>query len=137
MFTNPGHGSRHDPYFPGFCLMRKGTFSSCGESMEIMQIDGAMAATAAVQEMFVHERNGVIHVFQGAPLKWRQTAFRNILSDEGVLVGASRRKGMVLYVDLEATHDAEIRLASPWKRGKVLTLKLAAGETRRLEPDGR
>jgi hypothetical protein len=137
MFTNPGHGSRHDPYFPGFCLMRKGTFSSCGEAMEIMQIDGAMAATAAVQEMFVHERGGVIRLFQGAPLKWRQTAFRNILSDEGVLVGASRRKGMVLYVDLEATHDAEIRLASPWKRGKVLTLKLAAGEKRRLDPDGR
>ena len=134
MFTNPGHGSRHDPYFPGFCLMRKGTFSPCGEAMEIMQIDGAMAATAAVQEMFVHERNGVIHVFQGAPLKWRQTAFRNILSDEGVLVGASRKKGKVLHVDLEATHDAEIRLASPWKRGEVLTFKLAAGEKRRLEP---
>lgn len=134
MFTNPGHGSRHDPYFPGFCLMRKGTFSPCGEAMEIMQIDGAMAATAAVQEMFVHERNGVIHVFQGAPLKWRQTAFRNILSDEGVLVGASRKKGKVLHVDLEATHDAEIRLASPWKGGEVLTFKLAAGEKRRLEP---
>ena len=137
MFTNPGHGSRHDPYFPGFCLMRKGTFSSCGESMEIMQIDGAMAATAAVQEMFVHERNGVIHVFQGAPLRWRETAFRNILSDEGVLVGALRMKGKVFYVDLEATHDAEIRLASPWKHGKVLTLKLAAGEKRRLDPEGR
>ena len=134
MFTNPGHGSRHDPYFPGFCLMRKGTFSPCGEEMEIMQIDGAMAATAAVQEMFVHERGGVIRLFQGAPLKWRQTAFRNILSDEGVLVGASRKKGKVLYVDLEATHDAEIRLASPWKSGEVLTLKLAAGEKRRLEP---
>ena len=85
----------------------------------------------------MHERNGVIHVFQGAPLKWRQTAFRNILSDEGVLVGASRWKGKVLYVDLEAIHAAEIRLASPWNHGKVLTLKLAAGEKRRLEPEGR
>ena len=134
MFTNPGHGSRHDPYFPGFCLMRKNTFSSCGEEMEIMQIDGAMAATAAVQEMFVHERGGVIRVFQGAPLKWRKAAFRNVLSDEGVLVGAERVKGKVLYVDLEAKHDAEIRIASPWKNGEILTLKLAAGEKRRLEP---
>ena len=134
MFTNPGHGSRHDPYFPGFCLMRKSTFSPCGEPMEIMQMDGAMAATAAVQEMFVHERNGVIHLFQGAPLKWRKAAFRNILSDEGVLVGASRTRGRVMYVDLEATHAAEIKVASPWKKGEVIALTLAAGEKRRLVP---
>lgn len=137
MFTNPGHGSRHDPYFPGFCLMRKETFSPCGEKMEIMQMDGAMAATAAVQEMFVHERGGVIHVFQGAPLGWRKATFRNVLSDEGVLVGASRVKGKVLYVDLEAKHAAEIRIASPWENGKRITVKLSAGERRRLTPQGR
>ena len=132
MFTNPGHGSRHDPYFPGFCLMRKSTFSPCGEPMEIMQMDGAMAATAAVQEMFLHERGGVVHVFQGAPLRWRRTSFTNILSDEGVLVGAKREKGKVLYIDLEATHAAEIKIASPWKAGKTISLALAAGEKRRL-----
>ena len=55
----------------------------------------------------------------------------------GEWIGLKCRQGKVLYVDLEATHDAEIRLASPWKRGKVLTLKLAAGEKRRLDPDGR
>ena len=135
MFTNPGHGSRHDPYFPGFCLMRKSTFSPCGEPMEIMQIDGAMAATAAVQEMFVHERNGIVRLFQGAPLKWRKTAFRNILSDEGVLLGAARVKGKVLYIDLEAKHATEVKIASPWKTGEILTLRLAAGEKRHLEPD--
>ena len=97
-------------------------------------MDGAMAATAAVQEMFVHERKGVIHLFQGAPLKWRKTAFRNILSDEGVLVGASRTRGRVMYVDLEATHAAEIKVASPWKKGEVIALTLAAGEKRRLVP---
>ena len=102
--------------------------------MEIMQIDGAMAATAAVQEMFVHERNGIVRLFQGAPLKWRKTAFRNILSDEGVLIGAARVKGKVLYIDLEAKHATEVKIASPWKAGEVLTFKLAAGEKRRLAP---
>ena len=134
MFTNPGHGSRHDPYFPGFCLMRKNTFAPCGEAMEIMQMDGAMAATAAVHEMFVHERGGVVRLFQGAPLRWRKVSFRNILSDEGVLVGASRVKGKVLHVDLEATHATVIRIASPWRVGEIITLDLAAGEKRRLTP---
>lgn len=134
MFTNPGHGSRHDPYFPGFCLMRKNTFAPCGEPDEIMQMDGAMAATAAVQEMFLHQRGGVMRVFQGAPLRWRETSFSGMLSDEGVLVGASRKKGKVQYIDLEATHAADVKIALPWGNGETVSLKLAKGERRRLSP---
>ena len=132
MFTNPGHGSRHDPYFPGFCLMRKSTFSPCGEPMEIMQIDGAMAATAAVHEMFLHERNGIAHVFQGSPMRWRHLEFRDVLSDGGVLVSAKRTKGVVEYIDLRSPNGGSIRVASPWKKGEVIDVKLAAGETKRL-----
>jgi hypothetical protein len=112
--------------------MRKGTFAPCGEQMEIMQIDGAMAATAAVHEMFLHERNGIAHVFQGSPMRWRHLEFRDVLSDGGVLVGAKRTKGVVEYIDLKAPRGGSIRIASPWKRGEVVEVKLAAGETRRL-----
>ncbi len=44
-------------------------------------------------------------------------------------------KGKVLYVDLEAKHATEVKIASPWKRGETLTVKLAAGEKRHLEPE--
>lgn len=100
--------------------------------MEIMQIDGAMAATAAVHEMFLHERNGVAYVFQGAPLRWRHLEFRDVLSDGSVLVGAKRTKGIVEYIDLKSPNGGSIRIASPWKKGEVFNVKLAPGEVRRL-----
>ncbi|MBO5924586.1 MAG: hypothetical protein J6Q81_08740, partial [Lentisphaeria bacterium] len=49
-FVNEGGGSRHDPCFKGFSLF--------GESdrNEIMQMDAAMGAVAAIQDMFVQSR---------------------------------------------------------------------------------
>ena len=91
-----------------------------------------MAATAAVHEMFLHERGGVVRLFQGAPSRWRHLEFGDILSDGGVLVGARRTKGVVEYVELKARRDTSIRVASPWKSGDVIEVKLAAGETKRL-----
>ena len=138
MFTNPGHGSRHDPYFPGFCLMRKNTFSTAGEPMEIMQIDGAMAAAATVDEMMLHERCGVARVFQGAPARWRDASFRNVLSDRGVLVSAVRDRGAVDRIELVGARDgAKICLESPWKAGERMEFTLAKGERRVLERPGR
>jgi len=141
MFTNPGHGSRHDVYHPGFSIMRRGTNASAfgvsgdAEGEEIMQMDGAMAATAAVHEMFLHERAGVARVFQGAPGCWRETSFKNLLSDNGILVSAKRSKGEVEYVKLESKRGGLIRIESPWQKDTVLDIQLKAGETRRLTSD--
>ena len=141
MFTNPGHGSRHDVYHPGFSVMRRGANASAfgvsgdAEGEEIMQIDGAMAATAAVHEMFLHERGGVARVFQGAPERWRDASFRNLLSDNGTLVSAKRRNGKVECVELVSKRGGLIRIESPWKKGVILKIQLKAGETRRLTCD--
>ena len=54
------------------------------------------------------------------------------VSDGGVLVGGKRTKGVVDYIDLKAPHGGSIRIASPWKSGETIDVRLAAGETRRL-----
>ena len=138
MFTNPGHGSRHDVYFPGLCVMRRGTNSRAygvvgdAPGEEIMQIDGAMACTAAIHAMMVDESFGKMYVFRGAPARWRDCSFRNVLSDYGVLVSAERRKGKVTFVEFTAKRAAHIRLDSPWRPGELIEFDLKDGETRRI-----
>ncbi|MDD4016780.1 MAG: hypothetical protein PHV28_02440 [Kiritimatiellae bacterium] len=138
MYTNPGHGSRHDVYFPGLSVMRRGTharaYGVAGDAPgeEIMQIDGAMACTAAVQEMMVSESQGVTYVFRGAPERWRNCSFKNVLSDNGTLVSAARRKGKVDFVELKSKRGGLICLASPWRKGKRIDIRMQAGETRRV-----
>jgi len=138
MYTNPGHGSRHDVYFPGLCVMRRGTnaraYGVVGDAKdeEIMQIDGAMACTAAIHAMMVDESFGKLYVFRGAPERWRDCSFRNVLTDYGVLVSGERRKGKVTYVEFKAKRGGHIRLVSPWHPGALIEFGLKAGETRRI-----
>jgi hypothetical protein len=138
MYTNPGHGSRHDVYFPGLSTMRRGTngrkYGVVGDAPgeEIMQIDGAMACTAAVHEMMVCESRGVMYVFRGAPERWRRCSFANVLSDNGTLVSASRRRGKVEFVEFKSRRGGKIVLDSPWESGKRIELELKKGEVRRL-----
>ena len=136
MYMNPGHGSRHDVYFPGLCVMRRGTNAEAwgvagdADGEEIMQIDGAMACTAAIHEMMVCDIRGVTHVFRGAPSIWRDCSFRNVLSDSGVLVSAERKDGEVRFVELRAKRDSKVTLQSPWKSGETISVGLVAGECR-------
>lgn len=138
MFTNPGHGSRHDIYFPGLGVMRRGTNGSAwgvtgdAPGEEIMQIDGAMACTAAIQAMMVDESQGTTYVFRGAPARWRDCSFRNVLSDNGTLVSACRRKGKIEYIEFFSKRGGTIRLDSPWIRGARIDVVLKPGETRRI-----
>jgi hypothetical protein len=132
MFTNPGHGSRHNPYFPGYSLMKQ-PFGSRGEGGgEVMQMDGAMASVAAVHYMLCHERQGAIRLFAGAPVTWKKVSFDGILTDGGVLVSAERIDGKVTSVTLKATRAATVRIASPWKKGEFIDVNLKSGEVRVL-----
>lgn len=137
MYTNAGHGSRHDVQFPGLCVMRRGTnadaWGVAGDAPgeEIMQIDGAMACTAAVHEMMVSESRGVTYVFRGAPERWRDCSFRNVLSDTGMLVSAVRRDGEVESVELYAKRGGTMTLQLPWS-GRRVTIRLSPGECRTM-----
>ena len=100
-FTNPGYGSRHDVYHPGFSLMRRGTngqrmgVSGDAHGEEIMQMDGAMAAVTAIMELLVHDVNGKTEYFRGCPESWQKVSFRKIRLADGRSVSAERVNGKV------------------------------------------
>lgn len=131
VFTNEGHGSRHNAYFPGYSLQGKHPFAEPGDENEIMQMDGAMAATAAVQEMLVHERNGVVRLFAGAPLRWRTVSFRGMLVEGGFLVSASRVNGTVVSITVTSRLGGTLKIESPWS-AEILERVLAPDETQTL-----
>ncbi|MBR3688840.1 MAG: hypothetical protein IKL85_07185 [Lentisphaeria bacterium] len=135
VFNNPGHGSRHNPYYPGLSLIWKHPFDSAGEGEEeIMQMDGAAASVAAVLYMLCHERNGVIRLFFGAPSEWKDVSFENILTDGGFLVSATRRGGQIAGLTVTAMRNGTFRYTLTGKESDAVSVKMSAGETWRQCP---
>ena len=120
LFTNEGHGTLHDVDFPGFSLMGKGaSLLAVPERGEIMQIEAGMSCIAAIQEILLYVRNGVNHLFGGAPRSWKQVGFRGVRTDGAFLVSARRVGGKVGQVEVKSLVGGVFRLANPWG-GEVL-----------------
>ncbi len=145
VFTNAGHGTLHDVAFPGYSLMGV-SYANNGPSRRIMQIEAGMAATAAIQEMLLHHRRGIVVVFGGIPARWREASFSGMLTEGGFLVDAALRHGQVAEVRVHSQRGGLLRLRNPWPRAPritgaeravriengILHLDLSAGETARL-----
>ena len=94
-FCNPGHGSLHNAYAPGFSTFTIfGSFAGSGDG-QIMQMDGQCAAATAVLEMMAHEVNGKVEFFKGCPESWREVSFENLALSDGRRVSGKRVDGKV------------------------------------------
>ena len=94
-FCNPGHGSLHNAYAPGFSTFTVfGSFAGSGDG-QIMQMDGQCAAATAVLEMMAHEVNGKVEFFKGCPESWREVSFENLALSDGRRVSGKRVDGKV------------------------------------------
>ncbi|TVR59001.1 MAG: hypothetical protein EA426_07770 [Spirochaetaceae bacterium] len=128
VFTNEGRGSMHDVVMNGFTLMgaspilrdstntvstsraRAATGTPILAQAERMQMDGRMGGVAAVQEMLLHSRRGVLHVFAGLPTHAESASFERMRAPGGFLVSAWHRpEGRT--VEITATRDGNLSLA--------------------------
>jgi len=135
-FTNEGHGTLHDVSAPGMTLMGAPGFSlghATGETnrgrREIMQMDAGMAATAAVQEMMIHTRRGVNHVFAGCPSEWRSVRFKGMRTDGGFLVSGTRGPRCVEEIRIESPFGGVMKLRNPWTDDVSLRVNDAQGQS--------
>ena len=107
-FTNEGGASLHDAHFKGF------TEWGSPERGEIMQIDGLMGMTAAIQELLLLEQGGVLRLFQGIPSTWRHAAFSKMHGPDGLKISAEwNLAGKSMTISVIAEHPAEIKLELP------------------------
>ena len=86
-YNNPGHGSLHDAYLPGFSVMMG--------RPTIMQMDGQCAAVTAILELMAHETDGKVEFFRGCPAEWKDVSFENLALSDGRRVSGRRLNGVV------------------------------------------
>ena len=86
-YNNPGHGSLHDAFRPGFTVMMG--------RPTVMQMDGQCAAVTAVMELMAHEVGGKVFFFRGCPGSWKDVSFENLALSDGTRVRGRRVNGKV------------------------------------------
>ncbi|MHC4885263.1 MAG: glycosyl hydrolase family 95 catalytic domain-containing protein [Planctomycetota bacterium] len=131
VFTNQGRGTLHDCNFPGLTLLGAISIADGGQRQEIMQLDAGFGAVVAIQDMLMHTRRGVHHIFAGVPRTWKDARFVDMLTEGGFLVSATRAGGRTESIEVKAQREGCIRVVNPWEgddRGPVITLSLTAGE---------
>ena len=131
VFTNEGRGSMHDAVMNGLTLMGappllpRGDAGGGGESgkgstsgsiltqAERMQLDGAMGALAAVQEMLLYAQDGVIHVFPAIPEAWPTASFERMRAPGGLAVSGWYESSDAWTVEITATRATSVALRLP------------------------
>lgn len=121
VFTNEGHGTLHDPAWPGFTLIGSRPTAPKDVRGEIMQMDAGMGVTAAIMELLLHTRAGVNHLFAGAPAGWKTVSFSGMRTEGAFLVSAARANGRVTEVTVRSVRGGRFRLASPWNAGAIVS----------------
>ncbi len=113
-FVNEGGGSLHDSFHPGMTNLSLGFLGQEGNrfaKQEIMQADAAMGALAAVYELLVQCRQGVIHILPALPTGWLDLAFDRVRAEGACQVGAMVKHGRVVEVRFEALKEGQFKIA--------------------------
>ena len=145
-FTNEGRGTTHDAFSSTFSantlvFSKKDPLPvTCDsdfyilppEESEIMQIESGMGAAAAIQEMLLHSRCGIVTLFPAIPKKWKNVSFRNIACEGGFKISAKLSNGKLEKLTVESTRDNVLKLTLPGDSSDILELKMSAGEIREI-----
>lgn len=139
VFMMPGYAARHNANYPGFTQFAGG---------DTMQLEAAVAMSAAVLEMFVQNVRGTVRVFAGLPERFRDASFSGIRAEGAFLLSGERRNGRIERVEATSERGGALVLVNPYYgsgmavvTGPVGTfetdderirLDMAAGETVRV-----
>ena len=137
VFTNEGHGTLHDVNFPGFSLLgaappttpNQRRYLAPERPYEIMQMDAGMGAVTAVQEMLLHTRQNVIHVFPGAPAYWDVASFSGIPTEGGALFDARITGGKIREITVRALRQTTLSMANPYPGRPLRIVSFGKPET--------
>lgn len=142
LFMTSGYASTHDAVFPGFTVW--------SGRPRIMQVEACLGACAAVMEMLLFSRRGVLHVFPAVPAHWRTASFEGIRAEGAFLVSAWREEGTTTRVEVLSEAGCELVLNNPFGSdvsvrrdtgrrevlsGEILHIPTTAGEKLLLRPN--
>jgi len=143
LFTNEYRGAVELSRFPGLT-----TWTNV-ENSNPMQMDAAMGAVTAIQEMLLHTVRGTLTVFPAVPRAWQKSAsFKKMRAEGAFLVSARMKDGHIVKVEIESEKGAPLKLANniaeeivvtrarkkERTNTKLLTLDTKPGETITIRP---
>ncbi|WJH33553.1 hypothetical protein N6H14_26515 [Paenibacillus sp. CC-CFT747] len=109
-FMMPGLATRHNARYPGFTTFTGG---------DIMQLEAAIAASAAVLELFVQCVQGEIRLFPALPDRFQDAAFSGIRTEGAFLLSGSRSNGRIDSISIYCEKGGTLRLRNPFS-GKMI-----------------
>ncbi len=148
VFTNEGYGTLHDCNFAGLSLMGAPNFGQEEPRRERMQMDAGMGAITAVQDMLMHSRRGIIHVFPGVPSTWKNVSFNEMPVEGGFIISAKMTEGKASSVAIHYQRAGTLKIKNPYEdqqakvifseggteffEGRILEIPLKQGDSCRL-----
>jgi hypothetical protein len=111
LFTMPGYGTRHNAVGPGFSVFSGG---------DVMQVEGAIAFSAAVLELFVQTARGATKVFPGVPPSVEDASFSGVHAEGGFVLSGAKVDGRVQRVTVESRRGEVLSLRNPWPGSTVV-----------------
>ena len=133
-FFNSSGASLHDSLNKGFSVI------DFGNGREIMQLDAALGAMSAIQDMFFFESKDIFKFFYGIPPQWEKAEFANFSAPGNITVSGRMESGRTAELCFSAPCACCFRLTVPdsdlfFADGTVFkTIELTPGTLCRLTP---
>ena len=133
-YNNAGGGSLHDARCKGISI-----YDFRGE---VMQMDGAMGAVTAIQDMLCFSHDNIHCFFYGIPKAWKKTEFRGLFLPGGFLADGCFEHGRTTSLVIRSrrgeklmfrTADTKELFQLPTSPGELLRFGLQNGVFQRLE----
>jgi alpha-L-fucosidase 2 len=92
-------------------------------------LEGNFLFQSAIEEMLLQERDGAVLLFPVLPSSWKEASFRQLRSQNGLLVSASYKDGRVSAWKVYSPKDQEVRFLLPQKeKREAVSVFLKAGD---------
>lgn len=111
-------------------LLTQSTKDNLFDSHPPFQIDGNLGGCAAIAEMLLQSRDGLIRLLPAPAPAWQNGRFRGLMARGGFEIDAGWADGRVCRVAVKSHRGGEITLLV---NGQRVSLTLAAGERRELD----
>lgn len=106
LFTNEGRGAVEAAYIPGLTA-----WAGNPENRGLpMQMDAAMGAVNAIQEMLIHTVRGVLTVFPAVPRAWQNISFRNMRAEGAFLISANMTNAKIDRIEIISEKGCIIKI---------------------------
>jgi len=112
-------------------------------------MESSCGVTQGMCDMLVQGWGDVVRVFPAGPERWRDLAFRGLVTEGAFRVSAIRRDGLTVWVEITAGVDRQLRLKDPFegaavtisgcatrREGDMIVADLEAGQVLTLQREG-